>query len=67
MAIKRTKLTLTIKCKDCGAVYFFNAIYGGVEIDKETTMTVAEAYEAGDIVELKNNESVQLSECKCKI
>ena len=66
MPIKRTKLVLTIQCCKCNAVYFFSCIYGGVSIDEETTMIIAEAYEKGDIVKLLDNESVQLQQCTCK-
>lgn len=64
--LKRTNLILSITCKNCGAVWFLSMIYGGVEIDAETTMLIAEAYEKGDLVRLHDNESLSMSECKCE-
>lgn len=64
--MKRTKLLIAISCKKCKATYAAHAIYGGLEIDGDFTMEMAEAEEKGDIVELLDNKSVTLGTCKCK-
>lgn len=64
MEIKRTKLSVIITCKKCNVIYAAHAIYGGVEIDKDFTMLMAEAEEKEDIIEFSREYS--FGHCDCK-
>ena len=66
MKIIKTNLIITCTCKQCGATYFASLIYGGVELDKEATTTIAEAENKGDKVELtRNPKGVWMQQCNC--
>ena len=56
---------ITCSCKNCGVTYAATMIYGGIDIDAETTEVIADAYLKGDKVELLDDVSVLMSECKC--
>jgi len=62
--IVRSKLILCIQCKTCKANYFGQAIYGGLDIDADSTMEIAEAHNRGDNVFL--SEDIVLDACNCK-
>ncbi|WP_321331848.1 hypothetical protein [uncultured Bacteroides sp.] len=65
MQIIKTNLVLSCTCKKCGSTYMAVAIYGGIEIDAESTHTIAEAHLKGDKVKLDEG-IVTLRMCNCE-
>lgn len=64
--MKRTGLLLTINCKTCKQIYFASCIFGGIALDEDSTMEIADAYEKGDEIQLLNNVSVKMGMCSCE-
>lgn len=63
--ILKTDLSIICTCNRCGLTYFATLVYGGIPIDEDSTMTIAEAYEKGDKVEFIKSRNVNMGMCKC--
>lgn len=64
--MRRTNLVITCTCQDCGAVYFAESIVGGLPINDESTMKIAEANERRDKVQIQRGKKIVVSTCYCK-
>lgn len=64
--MKHTNLVITCTCRDCEAVYFTESIVGGLPIDDESTMKIAEANERRDKVQIQRSKKIVVSTCNCK-
>lgn len=65
MEFKRTELAITITCKVCNTIYAAHAIFGGVDIDSDFTMIMADADEKGDTVQLIKGKEWSFGHCSC--
>lgn len=64
--MRRTNLVITCTCRDCEAVYFAESIVGGLPIDDESIMKIAEANEHRDKVQIQRSNNIIVSTCNCK-
>lgn len=64
--MRRTNLVITCTCRDCGAIYFAESIVGGLPIDDESTMKIAEANERRAKIQIQRGKNVVASICNCK-
>lgn len=64
--MRRTNLVITCTCRDCGATYFAESITGGLPIDGDSTMKIAEANERRDKVQIQRGKNIVASTCNCK-
>lgn len=62
----RTNLVIACTCRDCGATYFAETITGGLPIDGDSTMKIAEANERRDKVQIQRGKKIVVSTCNCK-